>query len=276
MSVKTFTAGRTANITVGGITIHLFVERIRLGERIREKYGEFLSERVPELTLQISLTDKTNPVSTAAGFKIQSSREKFEVITPDSALSLDRLHGQGTLFTRKHTAETEVELVLRILFAFLATQNHGFLFHGAGIVHNGTGCLFFGPSGAGKTTVARLSAPDLLLNDDLVMIKRDSTGWIMHATPFSNPNQAPPSVISSRVEAVFRLAQDEQVFIEPIGPAEALAEVIASIPILPAEQGFTDQLLQSAGDFIQNVPVYRLHFLPDRSFWKIIEVDVIN
>jgi hypothetical protein len=262
-------------IEVGYFVIRLEVEDPWLDGRIQKKYLEFLSNREPDIDLYVRLKSSIKPILGSKGLHITTENGLFEITTPDSNMSLDLTKDQGNLATTKQNAEVAVELNLRILFAFLATRAGGFLLHSAGIEHQGSGYLFFGPSGSGKTTVARLSAEDRVLNDDLVLLRPEASGWSMHSTPFTNPDQVRPIAMSSNVTALFRLVQDKQVFLEAISHAEALAEVIAAIPVLPTEPEFAAQLLHFAADLIQAVPVYRLHFLPDKKFWNLIDNEII-
>ncbi len=265
----------SSHIEVGCIVIRLEVEDPWFVEKIQKKYWGFLSDREPDIDLSVSFKSLVKPILGSQGLHIKTENGLFEITTPNSIMSLDLTKNQGNLATTKQNAEAAVELTLRILFAFLATRAGGFLLHSAGIEHKGSGCLFFGPSGSGKTTVARLSAEDRVLNDDLVLLRPEADGWSMYSTPFTNPDQVRPIAMSSNVAALFRLVQDKQVFLEAISHAEALAEVIAAIPVLPTEPEFAAQLLQVAADLIQAVPVYRLHFLPDKKFWNLIDNEII-
>jgi len=272
MTGEVWTAQRSILVAAGPVGIGLQVEETWLDKRIREKYRGFLEEREPDITLRIRL--QKEPMLVSSAFDQDFNKNGFEIDLPDSTLELDLQHNQGSLVTSNQVVEEAVELTLRILVAILAARSNGFLFHSAGIVHMGRGCLFFGPSGSGKTTVARFSQGDRVLNDDLVFLSQKTGVWSMHSTPFTNADQIRPKAFCSNITALFRLVQDDRVFIERIGSAEALAEVIASIPILPAKPDFTSQLLQLAGELIQTVPVYRLHFLPDSTFWKIVESEI--
>jgi hypothetical protein len=69
---------------------------------------------------------------------------------------------------------------------------------------------------------------------------------------------------------MFRLVQAKKVFIEPISHGQALAELIANTPIVAAEAIFIRHLLNQAAELISSIPVYRLHFLPDDSFWDVV------
>lgn len=164
-----------------------------------------------------------------------------------------------------------VDYLVRAALALLAFEAGGLLFHAAGLARRGLGYGFFGHSGSGKTTVARVSTEALVLNDDLVVLLPQSDRWEMAATPFSNPTQVSPiGPITVPLAALYRLVQDRSVFVEPIDPAAALAEVIAGSPVVNADPDRTLSLLARAEQLVRRVPVQRLHFLPDASFWRVI------
>jgi hypothetical protein len=196
-------------------------------------------------------------------------------------------HCTGTVDVRRQSAQVAVtapqpfapvDYVVRAALALLAFEAGGLLFHAAGLARRGLGYGFFGYSGSGKTTVARVSTealPDtVILNDDLVVLLPGTDRWEMAATPFSNPTQASPSGPHSvPLAALYRLVQDRSVFTEPIDPATAVAEVLASSPVVNADPLRALDLLARADRLVRRVPVRRLHFLPDASFWRVIEPD---
>ena len=93
---------------------------------------------------------------------------------------------------------------------------------------------------------------------------RRANRWQMVATPFSNPTRVQPTGSHQvPLTALYRLVQDRRVFLEPLDPALALAEVIASSPIVSADPDRAAALLDRAAQLTRAVPVQRLHFLPD-------------
>jgi hypothetical protein len=174
------------------------------------------------------------------------------------------------------TPVEDADYFVRTIYALRLFEAGGLLFHAAGLVRRECGYLFFGQSGSGKTTVARLSRDALVLNDDLVALLPHAGQWHMHATPFSNPTQValqhtPTGPRSMIVSGAYRLIQDRTVYVEDLPPALAVAEIVASSPIVCADPARTFDLIARARQLIARVPVRRLHFLPDDSFWEVVE-----
>jgi hypothetical protein len=189
---------------------------------------------------------------------------------------IDSSNGKGELFLSSKRPIEEVDYFLRVAYAILSFDTGGLMFHAAGIVRENFAHLFFGHSGAGKTTVARVSKDDVVLNDDLLILIPTSTKesqfskWFAYATPFWNPTQVAPSNQYAPVIGLYRLVQDQEVYLEHIGPSQALAEVVSNVPVIPDDPSRIKILLQRGSKLVAELPVKLLHFLPDDSFWQVV------
>ncbi len=191
---------------------------------------------------------------------------------PDYSGHIDLAQQQATLTLNSATPVEDADYFIRTIYALRLFEAGGLLFHAAGLVHHARGYLFFGHSGSGKTTVSRLSPEALVLNDDLVALMPRDGQWHMHATPFSNPTQHTPAGPGSAiVSGAYRLIQDRRVYVEDLPFAIAVAEIVASSPVVCADPARTLDLLTRARQLHTAVPVRHLHFLPDDSFWNVVE-----
>jgi hypothetical protein len=179
----------------------------------------------------------------------------------------------GTAHLRAHPEASpgDIGYFLRVVLAVQAFARGGMLFHTAGIVHRRQGYAFFGVSGSGKTTAAHFSAPDPVLNDDLVLLWPSPTGWQMYATPFGRRRG---EVRAVTLRALLRLVKDENVFLAPLSPSRALAELVANTPVLSADPLWLPEVLARWEALLSTVPVYTLHFRRDATFWEVIDAEL--
>jgi len=168
-------------------------------------------------------------------------------------------------------AVSAMENYLRWTVADLALSRGGFVMHSAGLVRGGRAYLFYGHSGAGKSTVTELSAGAPVLSDDLVLVlNRDGT-FLAATTPFHGTlGQRVKEQGLYPVQGLFRLRQAPVVQLRPLSPAVAVASVLSCCPFVqdPAvRMGTLQPLVES---LCQSVPVQELLFRKDASFWDII------
>jgi len=112
-------------------------------------------------------------------------------------------------------------------------HEHVAVIHGAGIVVDGKGYVFFGPSGIGKTTISRLwvKRGAQLLNDDRVAVYQAADGWRVAGTPWHGEEPV-VSPHSAPLAGIVRLRQSPDNHVRPLSAIEALTEVL-SCALLP-------------------------------------------
>ena len=263
---------RTATaLTIGPLRVIVEAIDPAVHAALRSAYRSFASAAVSAshtLTAHIDYT----PGPSSAAWPFTFDRGVLRFTAPHYTGAIDMINLDAQLNLTAPQPFEPIDYFVRAALALLTFEAGGLLFHAAGLVRRGYGYAFFGHSGSGKTTVARVSADAVVLNDDLVVLLPQADWWLMHATPFSNPTQVTPAGPQSvPLHALYRLRQDRRVFLKPIDPAVAMAEVIASSPIVSADPDRAVALLARAEQLVKAVPVQRLHFLPDDSFWAVVQ-----
>ncbi|MBA3942944.1 MAG: hypothetical protein H0X37_00105 [Herpetosiphonaceae bacterium] len=266
--------GLACGISIAGMSVTVSCDDARLASALRERYHTFPLTARYTFVVQVHLSGAT----TVSG---GSSLLDSELIFRQGVLHLVGSSFAGVIDVQNATAELtltspqpleDVEYFLRNVYALLTFRAGGLLFHAAGIVRDHRGYLFFGQSGSGKTTVARLSLHDLVLNDDLVVLMPTAEGWILHATPFWNPTQVRPTgPACAPLTALFRLVQARTVYAKPMDAGQALAEFVSSVPVVAGDAQLVNLLLARGHSLLRTIPMYALHFLPDASFWNTVE-----
>ena len=140
----------------------------------------------------------------------------------------------------------------------------GAFVHAAGVVMNGQGLVFAGPSEAGKSTMVKLiGGRGEVLCDDRVVVRRGDGGFRVHGT-WSHGEIPAVSAASAPLRAVFFLRQAGTNRADRVAdPRAVLADFLPRLvrPLLSAD--WWEKVLAVAGDVVREVPFYDLSF--DRS-----------
>jgi hypothetical protein len=261
-------------LAIGNLALTLEVREAGLAALLQEHYSEFLQSVSSELVIDLRL-ERGRKIDQRGAPGVEIDLDRLSAFTHRMTIEVDYAAGHGWISLDSTHPTADVEIALRYIFALNAFRAGGLLLHGAGIIHAGSGYLFLGPSGAGKSTVSRLSGSDTILNDDLVYVWKEQATWIMAGTPFTHRDQNPPTPSKADLKRMYRLVQDQRVYLEPLHLSQAMAEIIANTPVLPRSQALAPGLLERSKQLLGDVTLDRLHFLPDRSFWDLIETELI-
>lgn len=184
----------------------------------------------------------------------------------ERAAELALVSEEGPLFDRG------LENFLRVLTASYVLDHGGLLLHAATVVRDGRAYVFFGPSGAGKTTTTRLSPRDTVLSDDMTLVLPGARGFEAVGIPFGMAHHHVPDTSASfPIAGLHRLVQSPAVERAPLGGAAALAELATCLPYVCERREEAAQALEIAGRLLREVPAWRLFFRKDDSFWNVIQ-----
>lgn len=239
---------------------------------LKQRYAPFFAATgLSDSPLQISVLPAQTLATTTKNKAPQFTEDGVVFTQPGWEGSLDFSHQSGWIRPASSFFIEEIDYFMRVACALQAFRMGGLLFHAAGVVREERAYLFLGPSGAGKTTISRLSGENNILNDDLVLLRSHASGWTVYSTPFFNPTQvAPRGGKQAPLAGMYGLVQDSCVYLEIPTPGQALAELVASVPVVSTDTRRAVELLTRCQSLIADVPVLRLHFRKDDSFWELI------
>ena len=164
-----------------------------------------------------------------------------------------------------------VETFIRVVAAHWFLRRGGLLIHASGVVRGGKAHLFFGPSGSGKTTVTSLAGEgDLVLGDDLVLLREGDAGYAACSVPFRGLYREPPSTDQAfPIGGLYRLIKDRNDFLVDLTPSQGAAELMGSLPFV-MDGGGAGRVLETVGRLVASAPIRRLHFRKSADFWKLL------
>jgi len=261
---------RELRIEVANHIIGLNIEETFQAPFIKN-YAVFLSAGLPEISLDVELSPDV-PLLDGSEPRLEFHDKLITVISEYLIGSLDLQTKSGKIKINPAYFLHSLGTFLRNIFTLLAVlEDNGIVLHAVGIVRDEEVYIFIGPSGAGKTTVAKLSEGKVILSDDLVLMKKIDNEFMVFPTPDWGDKQIGPRENKPyRINSMFRLIKDKMVYLEEFSPAHALADIF-TIPHMEPELIPKDALLARFFELISAVPYYRLHFLPEPSFWDCIE-----
>jgi hypothetical protein len=195
-----------ADIAVGGVVVRLAGLPPALAAVVRRRYAAFALPAGGHAAVEIevavdgpadvpeSVIDETLDVERSC--EVERQGGLVAVRGPRFEGTLDPATRRGRLVTQP--ALGPLDAMLRAALSLALVDHDGVVVHAAGVARGGRGFVFAGPSGAGKTTIGRAlsgwqaGAPteangpggDVLLADELVVLRLDGAGVVAAGTPF--------------------------------------------------------------------------------------------
>lgn len=199
--------------------------------------------------------------------------------THHAALLMDADAERGVVVLTDQDADEaarSAQNVLRVAVAWrLARAARGLLLHAAAVLDGSEAVIFLGPSGAGKTTAARLSAPRAILADDACVVTLGPEGLLLHPGIFwADPalsTDLPADPVG--VKAIYRLKQAPASRVRALPRAAGAASLLAHAPFLSglearlAGGGLAERLAGATR-------VAELELARDPRFWQTIDDDI--
>ena len=276
------------SLAVGDTCIGLRCSDDIVTRRMRRAYQPFTSDGAPEYAIDLNLHDYLTESEIGDVLsRLEAHCDGTRFFTNpwlidcylDRKARLVRVEAERGLFKPPASYRLMNHLLRGLYYSVYKwirhEEPHAYLVHGCGVLSGGTGLLFTGPSGIGKTTVASLAGDRTVLNDETVLVGRNGSGFNITGTPFDGgvPSRAG---VSERLSAVLMLRQADKVELKRLRNGDAykqiLAQVLDSSPLFDVSRlEYLPERADLSAELAASVPVYELGFRPDDSFWEVVE-----
>ena len=268
-------ARATIVVDVGDVPVALSTGDAELATVLRQRFRRFLtstsSTAPPAFHFDISvIPDEGDEEDRDADLQVRSEEGRWRLRRGDFRAEWDPATRRGWI--RQRLSPYAADSVLRIVHTLLLSRAHGFLLHASSVVRNGRAFLFTGPSGAGKTTIARLAPSDAtVLTDEISYVRRVGERYLAYGTPFAGEFSDSGEPVSAPVAAVFGLAWASEPGRERLAEGAAVQMLMRNILFFAEDRALIGHLLDTACDFAGAVPAFRLSFPPDARVWSAIQ-----
>lgn len=264
-------------LRIGATQLLLDVGRLpaTMLDDMQRRYAAFVDDR-PSTTAAFHVTVRVRPgapwlpVHTDAALPLHTRRCGAWVtcMTPTEAGFFILTERRGQIVLRPNG---NVENCLRVLVGWDVAERGGLLLHASGVVRAERAFIFFGPSGVGKSTVARLSAQWPVLSDDLVLIECAPTGYQACGVPFRGHEWTAPRLNRwAPLAGLLALEQAPRHARLPLPAGAGAARLVACTPFVTTCPHGAALVMRAAAAITAVTPVAQLQFRKDERFWEVL------
>jgi hypothetical protein len=164
-----------------------------------------------------------------------------------------------------------------LMINYLAARNSGIFCHSLGVkAPDGSGLLFTGRSGAGKSTSARIwhrHSGTLVLNDDRMIIRKVRGRFLIYSCPWHGEFSAyfDSAPVSAPLKKIFFIFHARKNVVEKVPPARALGLLYPTVFLPFWEKKCLENASRMAQELVQEVPCYSLGFVNDQEVIDFVE-----
>lgn len=257
-------------VDIGNMPVRLTTTDRSLVQLLEERYAGFVNpSATPAFEFDVSVVP-ASALGTDADLCVRARTNQWVLERGDFRAEWDSATRRGWI--EQTVNPYAVDSVLRIVHTLLLSKQGGFLLHAASAVREGRAMLFVGPSGAGKTTIARLAPHDVtLLGDEISYVRYVEDQYLAFGTPFAGELGHSGQPLSAPVAAIYRLERGPDNNVERLGSSEAVRTLMRNILFFADDSELTGHLLETSCHVASTIPVYRLAFSPDARVWDVIQ-----
>jgi hypothetical protein len=177
---------------------------------------------------------------------------------------IEPLEARARLHRREERAYP-LEAVIRTAMMARLPVVGGLPLHAAGVIAHGQGLAFFGPSGAGKTTLADTS-PHPVLSDELVALDPGPPLSLVRSG-FWGEGRGPDGASGAPLGALLALEQGPSFELVRLSAMDAVRHLVGALPV-PLAAPLWSRALATASAIVGRVPVYRMAWTPREPPWE--------
>lgn len=161
----------------------------------------------------------------------------------------------------------QLSTAMMLMYTYATASRDTLLMHSSVVRHNGKANMFFGKSGTGKSTHARLWVDNIpgcdLINDDNPVVRFIDGKFMVYGTPWSGKTPCYRNV-SAEVRSLVRLEQAPRNEIRQIMGIDAYANILSSSSRVKWIKEDAEKFVRMAEKFAMGVRSFHLGCLPDK------------
>jgi hypothetical protein len=163
--------------------------------------------------------------------------------------------------------------IMSLGLALMCEQRGDLLLHASAVASDGRTCLFLGPGGAGKTTIAtQLSKDRTALCVDKAFVSARPDGVLrVYATPFGDGFGAPARRGRAAIAGLFFIEQAEEHAVDKLLRWEATRRLFGHAIAPSRDPASVQRTMDVVGRLADLDRSFRLRFRKDAGFWPLVD-----
>ncbi len=166
------------------------------------------------------------------------------------------------------------ENCFRILSAYRLLEVGGIVLHSSSVVDEGRAWVFFGHSGAGKTTIARraLAGGRRVLSDDINALRATGAGAQVEKMPFAGElGHSNEKVGPFPIRSLCRIEQSSRDLWRPLSTGSAVASMLSCIPFVNGDPYRLPIVMDTLEKLVRTTPTGAFEFSLSGDLWSALE-----
>jgi hypothetical protein len=254
-------------VEVGRVPIRLETASEPYADVLAQRFDGFLTDATPQLEFEIELVDPVEP-DPDDDLLVSRRGDAWTIRRSDCEAEFDVRSGRGRIRQPAHPYATDT--VMRVVHSLLLAPAGGILVHASSAISGGRAFVFFGRSGAGKSTMVGMAPNDVtVLSEEISYVRREGDAYWACGTPFTGELNRRGDNVEAPLAGMLHLVQGADDRIEPLGPGDALRALLRCVLYFDGDPAGTQQAFAAACGVVDRVPMGQLVFRRHPDVWKL-------
>lgn len=258
-----------ATLEIGRLAAAILTRDPGVARLVRSRYAGFMVSRRPDWRIEVSR--RPEGIVPIVDVEARPDGARLTLERHDFLASLD-LSARSATVALGVVDAVALDAFLRVAWSLALLDEGAVLVHASSLVRDGLGYAFPGPSGAGKTTIARLSPGAALLSDEISLLRVDRGRGCCHGTPFWGGLRRAGENREAPLSGLYFPRKDRRHTARRLTPREALESLLPNVLFFATDAGLRARAFAVAADLSEAVPAFDLGFRRDPGFWEVIGV----
>jgi hypothetical protein len=164
------------------------------------------------------------------------------------------------------------DIGLRTLWSWLLPFHGGMLIHAAAVQNKGGGYVFFGPSHAGKSTIAASSLAEgkSVITDELAAIRKIEGTYRLFSTPFHGEFSGAVTGSDCPLRMLIQPVKSAVLSIQRMHADDAIVPLLQTMMNFDCDTARNKLALEIVTDMVETVRLTRMEFRKDDMLWEAI------